>query len=1166
MNMASRRVAACAAIVAALALHSHPAFGTFDVLAFGSVGPSTRARPTVFQSGACGVSADTRRCEITATSSPLHTQTKRQRSTRLGYSIDELSDWQLFMQTQMPEGSEPSVTYDSASNNGKGQSGCGNLSDELSKVWSSLSQSSALNEGAVSYEESLHDNESKCGTDDQKSTDHDIDNWSDSVQRRKHRLKSLNSFNEANAILQQKHQIIKPLPPPSPLKLNLPYNDQSQLQAIQSNAPAILLSSGPGTGKSHVLSLRIAYLLRMQLNYEKGHAGDTKTADVSSTPDSMVILSFTNRDAERLKECALDYLFPSGQTQLAATQEWRNQTSRQLWSGTMHAFSLAILRKYGYSGTTPLRVLPARAMRNRVSLALRSLLNGGGEEGQYTVDEEALKNLRIRHVRALNDVGHSRSILFQNIVRCIDLWKEALLIRSSGGVRCGEDKTTRRNEALTHDELSHQQHEQQLEQQRETHLRNDCVELAMRLGIPESSALLALDVFPLYQARHAAAGTADPSDLAGMAYRLLLANTEALHLLRAKLKHIIVDEYQDMSVSQHSLLRLVIRGESEDDDASSSAAGENVQDNRTNQQHRSRKSPILLDPYSTIRKSKKRSRLRASLSQSFNVPNLFAAGDAQQSIYGWRAAAPSLTVDGFRKDFPQGVVAQLNTCYRLPSDILDASNMLLPIDLKEDASVTKSYDVSPAAATKLASSISTSSQSHPPTFPAESDLRLGESLLLSKGLQKLDSTVLIHGLWDSREEYKYIASTIRRRSKERRKSLIIAMNQLDVQVDTGSDKEQFDMTDVAVMVRSSDQMDLLKEALNSYGIPYVVAVKDSTASSQEGELPNHLTLGRASRPKTIPMKPATLMTMHRAKGEEFDDVYLAGWSEGCFPHPEAVSSNLIHEERRLAYVALTRARQRVVITHCLMSRTLYYGKDGSRRYVTGQVQPSRFLYELVPSKKKIDGILDSKDDTRDISYPSSLLEGNGRTVWDRKTGIKDYVVGQNVPDFFQKSYVQPKGFVDRRADLRQHTNLDMNGLLETPERDRRNQTIPRKTNNSEFMIGEKVVVANMKHPQYGKVGVVEKVSKCFVFFREHESKQTIKIKPASLRIAQTRETNSLISIPMVVDKRCDQLKKIGEDEGHLKTLTVQQLKVRLRKRKLRVSGRKSDLINRLLWR
>ena len=65
--------------------------------------------------------------------------------------------------------------------------------------------------------------------------------------------------------------------------------------------------------------------------------------------------------------------------------------------------SLATLRKYGVKH---LKVLPGRAMRNRVSLALRSLLNDN--------DATVTNDLRRRHSQALNDVGHSRSILFQN--------------------------------------------------------------------------------------------------------------------------------------------------------------------------------------------------------------------------------------------------------------------------------------------------------------------------------------------------------------------------------------------------------------------------------------------------------------------------------------------------------------------------------------------------------------------------------------------------------------------------------------------------------------------------------------------------------------------------------------------------------------------------------
>lgn len=483
------------------------------------------------------------------------------------------------------------------------------------------------------------------------------DNTNSSDERRQQRIQALNSFNRAAKSRQLQQTTHKQLfqmqdavqqeqqarNKPTPLKLDLPYNDPSQLHAIQSNAPAILLSSGPGTGKSHVLSLRIAYLLRMQLDYQT----DKKTSidnnhhlpssTLSSTPDSMVILSFTNRDASRLKEAALNILFPNN-VHDPCTEEWREQTSKQLWSGTMHVFALAILRKYGYSAATPLRVLPARAMRNRVSQCLRVLLNGG-EDGQKVNEDADLNELRVRHLQALDDVGQSRFILFQNIVRCIDLWKEALLIPSTC---CGDDL----------EESADGKHQVMIDEQEETQLRNDCVKLAMRLGIPKSSALLALDVFPSYQAKHAVAGTADPSDLAGMAYRLLLTNTEALYLLRAKLKHIIVDEYQDVSVSQHALLRLVVRGKTDDDCCSSKLS--------TGQSQRKRY-PILMDTQTSSRRVtlKKRPRANTSLNQNYNVPNLFVAGDTKQSIYGWRAAAPSLTVDGFRRDYPQGVVASL---------------------------------------------------------------------------------------------------------------------------------------------------------------------------------------------------------------------------------------------------------------------------------------------------------------------------------------------------------------------------------------------------------------------------------------------------------------------------------------------------------------------------
>ncbi|MGK6320352.1 ATP-dependent helicase [Sphingomonas sp. DT-204] len=84
----------------------------------------------------------------------------------------------------------------------------------------------------------------------------------------------------------------------------------------------------------------------------------------------------------------------------------------------------------------------------------------------------------------------------------------------------------------------------------------------------------------------------------------------------------------------------------------------------------------------------------------------------------------------------------------------------------------------------------------------------------------------------------------------------------------------------------------------------------------------------------------TIMTIHAAKGLEFDTVFLAGWEEGLFPSQRALDEGglaSLEEERRLAYVAITRARQRAVILHAANRRI--YGQWTSSI-------PSRFIGEL----------------------------------------------------------------------------------------------------------------------------------------------------------------------------------------------------------------------------
>ena len=84
----------------------------------------------------------------------------------------------------------------------------------------------------------------------------------------------------------------------------------------------------------------------------------------------------------------------------------------------------------------------------------------------------------------------------------------------------------------------------------------------------------------------------------------------------------------------------------------------------------------------------------------------------------------------------------------------------------------------------------------------------------------------------------------------------------------------------------------------------------------------------------------TLMTLHSAKGLEFDTVFLPGWEEGIFPNQRAMDESGIaglEEERRLAYVGLTRARRRAYVSHAHSRRV--YGSWAT-------ALPSRFIDEL----------------------------------------------------------------------------------------------------------------------------------------------------------------------------------------------------------------------------
>lgn len=104
-----------------------------------------------------------------------------------------------------------------------------------------------------------------------------------------------------------------------------------------------------------------------------------------------------------------------------------------------------------------------------------------------------------------------------------------------------------------------------------------------------------------------------------------------------------------------------------------------------------------------------------------------------------------------------------------------------------------------------------------------------------------------------------------------------------------------------------------------------------------------------------------MMTVHSAKGLEFPTVFLPGMEDGIFPGMQAsMDPSELEEERRLLYVAITRARERLYITHA--RQRLLFGRT--------QYNPlSKFVREIPESLMKIEGERRAREEKGDSPFP-----------------------------------------------------------------------------------------------------------------------------------------------------------------------------------------------------
>ncbi len=393
---------------------------------------------------------------------------------------------------------------------------------------------------------------------------------------------------------------------------------------------------------------------------------------------------------------------------------------------------------------------------------------------------------------------------------------------------------------------------------------------------------------------------------------------------------------------------------------------------------------------------------------------IFVVGDDDQAIYSWRGSDISY-IRRFAKDFPSAVQVRLEENFRSTGHILDAANAVIAQDKKRlgktlftrkgegERIEVLAYRDAQAEATGIVAEIV---ERHAKGVPFEQMAILYRNNFLSRGFEEalMRARVPYCLIGDvgfyARSEIKDAIALLRlattpdeRQSDEAFRRVINeprrgfgakALELLDAEasffnvslfkaLDTVAlpPKTKAAGVEFARQIRAvanepshtlADQISLLLDATG-----YRAMLRDSKAETTEDKLENlqelleiaggfhtarelldHVALA-TNRPDEDDTRVVRLMTLHKAKGLEFPHVFLPAWEAGTIPSEYSDRD----EERRLAYVALTRGMSRVTISHC-----------GFRR---GPAVPSPFIDDI-PDDNRVFGWL--RDQNRARPQPS----------------------------------------------------------------------------------------------------------------------------------------------------------------------------------------------------
>ena len=607
-------------------------------------------------------------------------------------------------------------------------------------------------------------------------------------------------------------------------------NNEQKLAVTTVDGP-ILVLSGAGTGKTRVLTSRIAHILSNAL----------------ARPWEILALTFTNKAANEMRFRVAQY----------------NEISDlcvDLWMGTFHSMCLRILRS------------------NYIAAGLHSNFLIYGEDDQKSV----LK-------RVINNLGLDTKEFNPND------WVDKISNIKDKGI-------------VDFDKMN----------------LSAVAQKILRAYNEELSRLNAIDF----------------GDIILFVIKLFEQNDDILHKYQNQFKYIMVDEFQDTNASQMMLLKLLTRDK--------------------------------------------------------DFPNICVVGDDDQSIYSWRGAEIKNILE-FEKTYPGAKIIRLETNYRSTANILGAANSLIKNNMgrlgKDLRTAPGMNDGEPVYIFQLPSdwdesrfitdTIIKNANNNFSDFAvlirAGSLSRTFEEEFTSRGVPyKLVGATKFYDRAEIRDAIAYtrllaypfddisferIISKPRRgfgegaisKLRESGKPLMYAIKDAKLSAKQNIGRDEF-LSAFDFDWQNMSPKDAVQQLLEHSG--YLKMWRESKDNDANERLDHirELINGVISKYDTIPAflehaalmmtddndnesedkNVVSIMTIHAAKGLEFNTVFLPAWEEGIFPN-EKKADNDMEEERRLAYVAITRARIRVIITYAMV-RTVF----GQRMYQN----KSRFIGEI----------------------------------------------------------------------------------------------------------------------------------------------------------------------------------------------------------------------------